>query len=333
MQRILIVKLSSLGDLFHALPTVHALRTGFGAEIDWVTQPEYAALVRCFTDVNRVIEFPRRALPGHLPGFLRDLRRMNYDIVIDLQGLMKSALIAAAARARRRIGPSGAREGSYLLYHARAGRKNKARHAVDELFDVVRHLGLSVPEKAEFPVRFPFMPVPGKGPHIALCPCSRAAGKNWPADRFVQAAKVLSEKTDATIHLVGGPADRTPCETMAAAIGPSAVSHAGKTSLVELGGLLQQMHLLITVDSGPMHMAASVGTPVLALFGPTASLRTGPYGRIHCIIESPFQPAGKKISRRTRRRDFRYMEAIPVEPVAAKALEMLGDQKNSSCAF
>jgi ADP-heptose:LPS heptosyltransferase len=87
------------------------------------------------------------------------------------------------------------------------------------------------------------------------------------------------------------------------------------------------MNLLITVDSGPMHMAAAIGTPVLALFGPTTPLRTGPYGDIHCVIESPFKALEKNISKRTRQQDLRYIEAIPVEPVAAKALDILESQK------
>jgi len=320
--RILIVKLSSLGDLFHALPTVRALKEGLNAEIDWVTQPEYAELVRYFDDVNDVLAFPRQHLQTQLLPFLRDIRKKRYDFVIDLQGLMKSAIVTASARGDKKIGPSGSREGAHLLYHTVAGRKNKDRHAVDELLDVVRHLRLPLPNPLHFPVTFP-KNSRQEGLHIALCPCSRAAGKDWPADRFASMALALQQEFNAVIHLVGSPADRVLCEQIIENIGSQAVNHAGSTTLIELGSLLQKMDLLITVDSGPMHMAAAIGTPTLALFGPTSPKRTGPYGNQHRIIESSFQSAEKKISKKTRQRDMRYIESISTEEVTAAALAML----------
>ena len=321
--RILIVKLSSLGDLFHALPTVRALKKELNAKIDWVTQPEYESLVGFFDDVDRVICFPRHNLCKQFNPFLKQLRTTHYDYVIDLQGLMKSALVVAAACGKRKLGPSGAREGAQLFYHALAGKKDKERHAAEELLDVVRHLCLPSPKALEFPISFPSNAPLDDGPHIALCPRSRAAGKDWPADRFVKVAQALRESRNATIHLVGGLTDQTLCETMAEEIGTDAINHAGKTTLIELGSLLKQMNLVITVDSGPMHMAAAIGTPTLALFGPTSPKRTGPYGSQHRVIESTFNAGGKKISKKTRQRDMRYIEAIPVEKVISTAKEMI----------
>jgi lipopolysaccharide heptosyltransferase I len=323
MKRILIVKLSSLGDLFHALPAVHALKEGLNAEIDWVTQPEYEELARCFDDVAHVIPFPRRNLRTRLIPFLRRLRERHYDYVIDLQGLMKSALITPMARGGRKIGPSASREGAHLFYHERAGKKNKERHAAEELLDVVRHLNLPVPDALPFPVTFPAHAGLGPGLHIALCPCSRAAGKDWPEDRFVEMAKDLLQSPGTVIHLVGSPNDRATCQRIAMALGPTAQNHAGQTTLLELGGLLKAMDLLITVDSGPMHMAAAIGTPTLALFGPTSPLRTGPYGEQHRVIESPFHLENKKLSKKTRQTDMRYIESISVEEVTAAAQRML----------
>jgi heptosyltransferase I len=325
---ILIVKLSSLGDLFHALPAIRVLKQSLGARIDWVVQPEYTALLGCFDDVEQIIPFPRRDLT-HLPDFLSRLRSRHYDIVIDLQGLMKSALITAAAKGKNKIGPSASREGARLFYRKTAGKRNKQRHAAGELLDVVRHLGLPVPQELSFPVSFPPHPGFGPGPHIALCPCSRAAGKNWPADRFAVAAKQLQKERTARIHLIGGPSDRTVCAGIAAAIGPAVLNHAGQTSLVELGSLLQQMDLLITVDSGPMHMAAAIGTPTLALFGPTSPLRTGPFGARHRVIESTLRPGKKRISKKTRQNDLRYIEAIPAGDVIRAALEMLPPEQSA----
>ena len=123
--QILIVKLSSLGDLFHALPAVHNLKVGLDATVDWVVQSEYADLVRCFSDVDRVIALDRSALVDNWVPFRDALREREYDLIVDLQGLLKSALTARFARGCKRIGPSFHREGSRLLYHAVAGRCNK----------------------------------------------------------------------------------------------------------------------------------------------------------------------------------------------------------------
>lgn len=320
---VLIIKLSSLGDLFHALPTVHALKEGLHAEIDWVTQPEYEPLIRHFDDVDNVICFPRNNLRQEFQPFVNRLQKKTYDYVIDLQGLLKSGLITFAAEGARKIGPSASREGARIFYKETAGKKNKQRHAVDELMDVVRHLALPVEKPVRFPVTFPTHPLPENELHIAICPRSRAAGKDWPIDRFAQLAVALRKAHNASLHLVGSPNDQTLCEALAAAAGSGVQSHAGKTTLIELGSLLQAVDLLITVDSGPMHMAAAIGTPTLALFGPTSPLRTGPYGKQHRVIESPFNRGKKIISRKTRQNDMRYIEAITVDSVIRCAGEMI----------
>ena len=276
--RILVVKLSSLGDLFHALPAIRHLKQEWNATIDWVTQTPYVELVKCFPDVNRVIAFPRRDFFKQSSEFVRDLRREKYDLILDLQGLLKSALVARMARGRKRIGPSFAREGSRLLYSAVAGPKNKNRHAVDEILDVVRYLGLEV-RKPEFPVAFPKAPRPEPEPRVVFIPCSRWRTKNWPPERFVEVGRALQKRAGATIFLAGSPEDRPVCDWIEKQIGGRVVNVCGKTSLVELGSLLQEMNLTIAVDSGPMHMAAAVGRPVLAVFGATDPKRTGPYRR------------------------------------------------------
>lgn len=319
--RILVVKLSSLGDLFHALPLVHRLKTATGATIDWVTQTEYVELVRCFEDVDRVIAFPRRSTLRELPGFLRELRSTSYQRVLDLQGLMKSALVARAARAGERIGPSFHREGAAGLYTRVAGRRNKQRHAVDEILDFADLLGLAR-QPIRFPVRFPNYPVEQGRPRVALIPCSRWATKNWPPERFSGVARALQERAGASIVLVGGPEDASACAAMASAV-PGVRNLAGCTRLVELGGLLAAMDLVVTVDTGPMHMAAAVDTPVLALFGATDPLRTGPYGPRHRVLSVSGLDCRPCRSRTCARGDLACLERLAIEDVVTAALEML----------
>lgn len=283
MTRVLVVKMSSLGDLFHALPAVHLVRRHLGAEIDWVVHDLYAESARCFTGVDRVIPFPRSSFMKNRKAFLAALREREYDLALDLQGLLKSAWVARRARAARRIGPSFSREGAHWLYDAVSGPVNKERHAVEECLDTVRYLGLPVDEVV-FPVAFPVVEVAAARPRVAMLPCSRRPEKNWPVARFVETARALREQAGASILVVGGPADRAACAELTQGAGPGAEDWCGRTTIPQLGGLLASVDLLVTVDSGPMHMAAALGTPTVAVFGPTFPLRTGPYGAGHRVI-------------------------------------------------
>jgi heptosyltransferase-1 len=285
--RILIVKLSSLGDLFHALPAVHCLKAGLNVEVDWVVQPEYADLLRCFPDVSKAIAFPRRHYLTRTGDFIRELRACDYDLVIDLQGLLKSALVAKLARGRKVIGPSFYREGANLLYDAVAGRPNKNRHAVEENLDVVRYLGLpAVP--VQFPLRFAVPPMDSNGARVAIVPVSRGANKNWPVTNFSEVGRRV-QAAGASIFLFGAETDWEACEAIRLALdgggrNSGVVNLAGRTSIVEMGGWLAGMNLVIANDSGPIHMAAALGVPVLAVFGPTDPGRTGPYGDRHRVV-------------------------------------------------
>jgi heptosyltransferase I len=320
--RILVIKLSSLGDLFHALPAVRNLKQELDATVDWVTQASYVDLVKCFPDVNRVIAFPRRDFLKNSSSFVRELRREKYDLVLDFQGLLKSALVARIARGGRKIGPSFAREGSRLLYPAVTGPKNKNRHAVDEILDVVRCLGCDV-RAPEFPVVFPKVQRPEPSPRIAFIPCSRWRTKNWPPERFVETGRALRVRANATIYLVGSPEDAPVCAKIAMEIGDGVVNVCGKTSLVELGSLLQEMDLVITVDSGPMHMAAAAGRPVLAVFGATDPKRTGPYGERHRVVAVEGLDCRPCFSDRCARRDLACLRDLTADRVVAQAMEML----------
>ncbi len=318
--KLLVVKLSSLGDLFHALPAVHNLKLGLGAEVHWLVQAEYTELVRRFTDVERVLTFHRRAFFRTLGPFLRELRAEHYDMIVDLQGLFKSALAARLARGTRRIGPSYRREGANLLYTDVAGKPDRSRHAVDQACDIVTFLGLER-IAPEFPVSFPPGDISGSGKKVALLPCSRWHSKNWPVGNFAELARRLSAKS--TLYLLGSGADKPACDAIASRVDGGCTNLAGRADLVETGSVLQEMDLLVSNDSGPMHMAAAVGTPTLALFGPTDPERTGPYGAGHRVVRelADCQPC---MSRRCRAAGMSCIDRITVDRVEQAALDMLG---------
>lgn len=305
MKRILIIKMSSLGDLFHALPAVHLIQQHTGAAVDWVVHDIYAELAGCFTDVQRVIAFPRRNFWRQRAAFVAELRKERYDLALDMQGLLKSALVMRSVRADRRIGPSFSREGSRFFYDAVSGPRNKKRHAVEENLDTVRFLGIPV-GPVEFPVRFPEVDLAVPRPRVGLLPCSRRADKNWPPERFAEVARALREKAGSHIVLLGSPADRPVCDALARSVGEGVTNLCGKTTMLELGGAVRALDLLITVDSGPMHVAAAVGTPTVAVFGPTDPVKTGPYGPLHRVVKQ-----GEDLSR------------LPAAPVVTAALQAL----------
>ena len=288
--RILVVKLSSLGDTLHALPTVAELKTQLGAEIHWAVQPEFSSLVSCFTCVDRVIKVPR---PSDFPGFcraLREVRTVRYDLVVDLQGLMKSAVVARSARAPRRIGPSFSREGSRLLYSEVAGATNRARHAVDECLDVIRHLGMEMPAVPRFPLTVPAFDLDAQatlahgGPRLAIAPVSRWKSKNWPEDYFAQLVSRLVKNHDARVYVIGGKADHEVAERILAASGVDAANLCGTLSLVQSLAVISKCEALVSNDSGPMHMGAALGVKCVVPFGPTSPERTGPYGGNHIVL-------------------------------------------------
>ena len=318
------MKLSSLGDLFHSLPAIHVLKRELGLTVDWMTQPEYADLVACFDDVDHVRTFPRRRFLRSFPAWLRELRSESYDYAFDFQGLFKSGLATGLSRAERRIGPSYAREGARFFYHERAGRRDKNRHAVDEALDFVEHLGLTVDEP-RFPVTFPEQSVRGAGPRVAYLPCSRWPTKNWPPAHFSALIRRVHARAGGTAYLLGGREDASVCDEIASAQESHVENLCGRTNLVELGGILKAMDLLVTVDSGPMHMAVAVGVPVLALFGSTDPARTGPYGKGHDVIqhgELPCQPCRSRTCAR-REKDIACMRDLSPERVAEAALARL----------
>jgi heptosyltransferase-1 len=318
--KILIVKTSSLGDLFHALPAVHLLKTAFDAEIDWVVNTEYVGLVECFSDVRNVIPFPRKGLFPNLGSFREMLCRETYDLIVDFQGLLKSAMIcrmAKRAKGAEILGPSFPREGAHLLYTAVVGKKNKNRHAVEENLDVLQWLEKPT-EPIEFPIRFPDVDFQclEKKPVVVFAPCSRHEAKNWPWKRFVELGKQLK----CQIILVGAPDDAETCYNIENKLPEGAsVNLCGKTTLLELGGVLQKADLVVTVDSGPMHMASAAGTPCLAIFGPTDPARVGPFGDQHRILRV------SKV-RNYSKQDLESIRMVETSDVVKTAKDMLNDE-------
>ncbi len=302
--KILVIKPSSLGDVVHALPAVGWLRTRFPeAAISWLVNEEYAELVAMCPDVDEVIPFRRKRWgrvrhAGEFMTFLRGLRRRKFDLVVDFQGLFRSGFIGFCTRAPRRIGFADGREGAPRFCTERVRVPAEIRHAVDRNLFLVRH-GLGgaaesatfIPGLASFPALKPspeavraaagrLSAVAGAFPLVAVAPCARWESKTWPPEFFAAVLELLAKQFPGMrCWLLGGREQRGVGDRIVA-LSPSArpLNWMGETGLGELLELLRASHVVITNDSGPMHLAAAVGLPAAALFGPTSPQRTGPYG-------------------------------------------------------
>lgn len=327
-RRVLVVKLSSLGDVLHALPAVAELSSRPGVSVEWAVQPQFAPLVERFSCVSRVWRVPRPSRFSEWLRALRALSRERFDLVIDFQGLLKSAVVARAPKSPRVLGVSFAREGSRFFCSELAGKPGGARrHAVDECFDVLRHEGVPVPGKASFPIDLPDVDLDSVapelagmyGPRVAVAPFSRWESKNWPAERFSEAIRLLAEKHGARVYLAGGPGDREKAAAIIASSGAKAANLCGKLSLVESAAVFKLCGVLLTNDSGPMHLAAAVGARCVALFGPTSADRTGPWGPDHAVLRCspglcPEAPCRKRVCPRG---DAACLSSISAETAVA----------------
>ncbi len=281
-EKVLIIRMSSLGDLVHSLPALHALKRGINCEISFITNSEYADFVKCFSDVNRVISFNRKNFIRGLVELYHNIKKEHFDLVIDLQGLLKSAIILYLAVSPRKIGPSYHRELSHIFYHEISGRRDMNRHAVERTFDVVKYLGIDY-DRREFNLTFPpaRYEIPRDRRNIAIIGDARWQSKIWPYEYFVRLASLLI-RDGFNVYLLGSSEGWK--NAAASLLDGGANNLIGKTNLVELGSLLRDMDLVVSNDSGPMHIAAALGVRVVALMGPTDPVRTGPYGEGHIVF-------------------------------------------------
>jgi heptosyltransferase I len=290
--KILVVKPSSLGDIIHALPTVRILRHAFSqADIAWLVNDGFAPLLEGCPVINRIIPFARRryaTLDGcvELGHFVKSLRRERFDWVIDLQGLLRSSLITLFSGARRRTGLSDAREGATSFYNDLVKIPPLHLHAVDRYLMLPRQLGLEV-DRVEFPLApDPRGPKAARESLILINPGARWLTKRWPAPRFSELVACLAARwPDHRIAIIGSADERLGCEAIAKAAHAPVEVLAGRTTLPQLMDLMRRARLLVSNDSGPMHLAVAVGTPVVGIFGPTNPRLTGPYpASVHAVL-------------------------------------------------
>lgn len=326
LSRILIIKLSSLGDVVQSLPVAGALRRRFpGARISWLVGPASAGVVGICRHVDRVLAYAPSERP--LLELLAELRSLRPQVALDIQGLIRTTSLAWLSRARWRIGFRSWQEGGFALCNLRVVPSRTDIHAVDAYLAFARYLGADG-GRPDFGLRVPrwarehaarLLPDDGGRPAVALLPGTRWDSKKWPAQSFASVARGLASLGVRCIVL-GGSEDRAAGAAIGAAAGPTALDLTGRTSLVDSAALLSRCALALGNDSGPMHLAAALGVPVIALFGPTDPARTGPYGAGHMVIQAPV-PC---LRCRRHRCAVACMERLPAQEVLAAARRRLG---------
>lgn len=302
---ILIVKLSAIGDVIHTLPSLAELRRHYpGADISWVVEEAAADLIEGHPHLDRVIvsgrkrwiaEMKRGRLGGplrELRDFLRELRARPYDLVIDFHGLFKSAALVRLSQGSRKLGYDSFQELSGLFYNEKIPEDLK-KHAVDRYLDFPRYLGADVgtPEflipvtddnRNRVEAVMSSEGISEERPFVAVSPGALWETKLWEDGKFARLCDRMVEELGVGVVLTGG--GRKELEGIRRRMQRRAVNLGGATTLRELAWLYRLAALLVTTDSGPMHLAAAMGTPVVALFGPTDPARTGPYGEGHIVI-------------------------------------------------
>jgi lipopolysaccharide heptosyltransferase I len=283
---VLLVRLGSLGDVVHAIPAAAALRRQYpAARIDWVVDPRYAELLSLVDGLDSVIPLDPRASIAALLRTVRDLRGARYDAVIDLQGLIKSAVLARAARGRQTVGfpASHLREPAARFFYSATGNLDRETHVIYQNLALLATVGVH-DRAVRFPLRVPVSDMVARlgeratGAFALLNPGAAWPNKRWPADRFGALASRLQREAGLRSLVLWGPGERDLADRVAAASSGAARALPG-TSVTDVLVLAQAARIVISGDTGPLHLAAAVSTPVVALFGPTRAERNGPWAR------------------------------------------------------
>lgn len=298
-QRILIIKPSALGDIVHTLPVLNLLRQRWPeAKISWLVGRAFAGLLEGHPQLDHVIPFDRRRFgkawyhPGvgyELLSLVQELSDQKFDLVIDLQGLFRSGLLTALTRAPVRVGFANARELAHLFYTHHVPVHTLEQHAVDRYLSVTEALGCG-----RAPVGFHFATdaadraavdgmLNGVDRFALLLPGTNWVTKRWPAERYAEIIAPL-QRDFGLSTVIGGGADDLPIASAISKFSADHLNLTGKTTLKQLVALIERAAVVIANDSGPMHIAAALGKPLVTPFGPTNPIRTGPYQRIDSVV-------------------------------------------------
>jgi len=342
LEKILIIKPSSLGDIVLALPALSALRRNFpDAKISWLIRPEFAPLLENHPHLTQVISFDRKFLGkawyhpkafAALFALIWRLRRSKFDIVFDFQGLFRTACLAWLSGCKKRFGMANAREFACIFYTHKVEQDQDCIHLVDYYLKIIKaalqktedrkYSTISRPtcgvgrrqktedrtKNSEVKFLIPINPHAGDsvsklleshnikaGNYAIFVPGSVHSDKCWPVERFAALADRISKKFNLPIIAVGTESDKSIVDQIKGKTSVPIANFAGQTTLGELVALLKAAKLVVSNDTGPGHIAAALGVPLVMMFSWSNPARIAPYGRTECMVARKPYSRGLKI--------------------------------------
>ena len=327
---ILIVRLGALGDIVHTIPAAAALRSAMpDARIDWIVDVRQRTLVDLVPAVDRVVTFDARTVRAWTEA-VRQLRCVPYDAALDFQGLMKSAMLARASGAQRVAGFSiwHLREKTARpLYSETDDPGDGAEHVIQKNLRLLRVVGVES-TYVEFPIARVDSPAAdsvksrvGARPFALLNPCAAWPNKRWPASRFGEVAVFLRDVRAMQSVVLWGPGEEAVANEVVQAASGAAIM-APPTDVRDLLELARMASLMVSGDTGPLHLAAAVGAPTVAIMGPTSPQRNGPWSPDDVVV-SRFEACGCQYDRRCHQPAW-CLETVSVAEVTAAIQQRLG---------
>lgn len=316
-KRVLIIKPSSLGDVIHASPILPALRALLpDAHVSWVVNSSLRSLLENRPDLDEVIAYDKGASGITARGLLgvsklcAGLAKRRFDLTIDLQGLLRSGLMTAAARSPVRVGLEDAREGARFFYTHRVSASRTSVHAVDRVMLVAEALGapssrpefhLPIGEQDDQWARRALEGLSGSGPRLIFNMGARWESKRWPVEHFAEIARRAVSEFGAGVVAVGAREDRPLAEALQRDLGAIPVLDlSGRTNLLQLAALARRADLFLSNDTGPIHLAAAVGAPVVGVYTSTDPSLTGPYGSNAVAVQNSAPRSARHYKKRDR---------------------------------
>ncbi len=293
---ILIVKLGALGDVVNTLPLAIRLKSHFNARIHWITEPLSLPLLSRHPQVDRTILLDRSCLRKSLGEVVGEIRGLRFDVALDLQRIVKSALLCMTASADRRVGFDRRRckEMTWIMPFERIAPSDPAAHMVEQYLEFARHLGAgddevrwNIPEGDLPPEDLP-------GDYIVLNIGATKPANRWSPEGFARLARLVADRHRMPCVLTGGPEDIPAAARITTLSTGSVIDLVGKTTIPQLTGVLSGARAVVSCDTGPMHLAVALGKEVVALFGPADPGRTGPYRGQVVRVSLPCMPCNRR---------------------------------------